>query len=107
MKKLVLDKQTKLNAILVVDKKNSEVFSSKDLNMTLEQYITRSIIMSITENAPSIPHLYDMELDLVISTDGKTSKGYHYKSSAYKHENDDILVFVNVIDWVEDLVEQN
>lgn len=98
MKKVVLKPETHLNAILVIDKKNKETFMSQHLNMTLEEYITRSIIMSVVETAPSLPHLYDMELDFVNSGDGKTSKGYTYKSTAYKHEDDDVLVFVNVID---------
>jgi len=100
MEKVVLKPETKLNAILVVDKKNEETFMSQHLNMTLEEYLTRSMIMSVVENAPSLPKLYNMELDFVMNVGGRTSKGYFYESTAYKHEDDDVLVFVNVIDKI-------
>lgn len=107
MKTLVLDKQTRLNAIFVLDQKNSQLFHSQDINMSLEEYLERCQIMELTKNAPKIPNILNMKLSFVNGGVSHTSIGVPFHSTMYDYHDDEIIIAVNVIDWIGDLVESN
>ena len=107
MKTLVLDKQTRINAILVVDKKNQPVFYSKDMNMSLEEYLERCEMMEFIENSPKIPNILNKKLSFQNDGVSHTSTGVPFHSTMYHYEDNEIIIAVNVIDWIGDLVESN
>jgi hypothetical protein len=100
MKKIKLNPHTKINAITIVDKINPNVINSQNMNTTIAEFIVGSSIQMISKGKrPSvIPNLFDVELDFVMDASGRTSKGYSYKASAYKYEDNNKLIFVNVIE---------
>jgi hypothetical protein len=105
MKTLVLDNQTQLNAILVVDKKNSQTFHSQDINMSLEEYLERCQMMVLVNNTPTIPNILNKKLSFQDEGVSNTSTGVPFHSTMYDYEDDKIIIAVNVIDWIGDLVD--
>ena len=101
---MTLKPETNINAILVVDKKQNQVFKSEHLNMSLEEYVSRAIFNESLNDSPKMPNVYNHTLEYVMGGDGITTKGYSYKSSAYKYEDTDKLIFVNVIDSIDEKV---
>jgi len=105
MKKITLKPEININAILVIDKKENQVFKSEHLNMTLEEYVSRAIFNESLNDAPKMPNVYNYNLQFTMSSKGITTKGYEYTTSAYQYEDNDKLIFVNVIDSVGEKIK--
>jgi hypothetical protein len=100
MKKINLTPETKINAILLVDFKTLNVTMSKDMNMTLLEWIMKYSFSNESLEFGPLPNLLDMTFDYA----GDGSNGIH-KMSAYLFEDSNYRVFVNIFD--EDLVVSN
>jgi hypothetical protein len=97
---LKLTLETKLNAILLVDKKEKLTFMSTDLNMSVLEWMIK---MGIEKQFPfeyKAPNLLDFKLKY--ECDGSSST---HKMSSYIYDDSDYRIFVNVIE--KDLVMSN
>jgi hypothetical protein len=97
---LKLTLETRLNAILVVDKKTKLVFMSTDMNMSVLEWMIK---MGNEKQFPvgyKAPNLLKMKLKY--AHDGSSDT---HKMSAYLYDDSDYRVFVNIIQ--EDLVMSN
>jgi hypothetical protein len=93
MKTLSLKPNTKINAITVINKKNPNVAMSKDMNITLLEWMMR---YSMTDEAiafGSLPNLLTMKYKYIC--DGSNGK---HKMSAFLHDDPDYRVILNVFD---------
>jgi hypothetical protein len=93
MKTLTLTPATRINAITVVNLKKPNVAMSKDMNMTLLEWV---MMYSMSDEAlvfGPLPNLLTMKFKYFC--DG--SNGTH-KMSAFIHENTDYKVMINVFD---------
>ena len=92
MKTLFLTPSTKLNAILVVDKKTSKISMSQDLSMTLLEWTMR---FSMSDKALTfkLPNL--LQYKLKYECDGSNPT---HKMSSYLYEDKNYLIFVNLFD---------
>lgn len=94
MKTLKLTPETKINALLVVDKKKTKnVIISQDMNMTLLEWTMRfsfsnqALIFGVLPNFLNMKFKYDC--------DGSNNT---HKMSCYVYEDNNYLVSVNVFD---------
>lgn len=97
---LKLTLETRLNAILVLDKKQKLVFMTTDMNMSVLEWMIK---MGIEKQFPvgyKAPNL--LNLKLKYECDGSSET---HKMSAYLYDDSNYRVFVNIIQ--EDLVMSN
>lgn len=93
MKTLKLRLETKINAILFVDKKHKIVHTSKDLNTTVLDWM---IAMGIKQNFPlnyTAPNLLSFKLKYKCDGSNPT-----HKMSSYLYDDENYTIFVNVFD---------
>ena len=92
MKSLFLTPSTKLNAILVVDKKTSKVSMSQHLCMTLLEWTMRFSMgdKTLTFKLPNFS-----QCKLKYKCDGSNPT---HKMSSYLYEDKNYLIFVNLFD---------
>lgn len=93
MKSIKLTPKTKINAILIIDKKKPNLVMYKDMNITL---LAWTIKYSFSDDALSfgrLPNLLDMNFQY--KQDG--SNGIH-KMSSYLFEDKNYKVFINIFD---------
>jgi hypothetical protein len=97
---LKLTLETRLNAILLLDKKKNLAFMTTDMNMSVLDWMIK---MGIEKKFPfeyKAPNLLDFKLKY--ECDGSSST---HKMSSYLYDGSDYRIFVNIIE--KDLVESN
>jgi len=90
---LKLTLETKLNAILIVDKKKSLAFMTTDMNMSVLEWMIK---MGIEQKFPvgyKAPNLLNYKLRY--ECDGSSNT---HKMSGYFYEDSDYRIFVNIIE---------
>lgn len=98
MKTLFLTPSTKINAILVIDKKNPNAISFQHLNMTLLEW-TMHFSMSNQALTFRLPNLLQYELNYKLDSSNEITK-----MSGYSYEDENYTIFVSVIE--NNLTEQ-
>ena len=93
MKSIKLTPKTKINAILIIDKKRPSVVMSKDMSMTLLEWTIKYSFSDDALRFGRLPNLLDMNFQY--KQDG--SNGIH-KMSSYLFENKNYKVFINIFD---------
>ena len=89
---LKLTLETKLNAILIVDKKKNLVFMSTDMNMSVLDWMIKMGIENKFPVGYKAPNLLKYKLKY----EGDGSSNTH-KMSAYLYDDSDYRIFVNII----------
>jgi hypothetical protein len=93
MKTLSLTPETKINAILVVDKKENRVCVSTDMDMTLLNWIFKHSMSDKALEFGELPNLLNMVFKY--NCDGSNET---HKMSGYLYQDKKYTVFVNVFD---------
>lgn len=95
-----LTQTTKINAIIIIDKKRLSGVISKDMNMTLLEWTIKYSFSDKSLSFGRLPNLLDMNFQY--KQDG--SNGNH-KMSSYLFEDENYQVYINIFD--KSLAEQN
>jgi hypothetical protein len=85
-----LTQKTKINAIIIIDKKNPNVAMSQDLNMTLLEWTFR---FSMSNPPFRLPNLLQYELKYKLDGSNEFTK-----MSCYDYEDKNYTIFVSVIE---------
>jgi hypothetical protein len=93
MKTLSLTPETKINAILVVDKKENRVCMSTDMDMSLLEWTIQHSMSNKVLEFGELPNFLNMVLKY--NCDGSNET---HKMSGYLYQDKKYTVFVNVFD---------
>ena len=93
METLSLTPETKINAILVVDKKENRVCMSTDMDMTLLDWTIKHSMSDKVLEFGELPNFLNMVLKY--NCDGSNET---HKMSGYLYQDKKYTVFVNVFD---------
>lgn len=99
--------ETQINAICIINKDQSGVIMSKDMNMTFLDWVVLNSLSTQSVQTKLPANLLDIELLLIDSGISHTSEEHPFHYTTYKYEDDKIIIAVNVIDWIGDLAESN
>ena len=93
MKTFKLRLETKINAILIVDKKYNHVFMSTDLNTTLLEWMNAMGVEGQFPQGYVVPNL--LSFNLKYECDGSNPL---HKMTSYLYDDKNYRIFVNVFD---------
>lgn len=102
-----LKPETQINAICIVNKDKSGVILTNDINMSLLEWTLHHSMSDLNLQTKLPTNLLDVELSLKSKGITHTSTGVPFHSTYYHYEDENIIIAVNVIDWIGDLVESN